>query len=515
MMAAREIIETKRLSTLLSGLADLLPLQDREINGLCLDSRKLATGDLFFARAGTQQHGLVFARRVIAQGAAAIVWEPDGLEGDRLAKELSATSLPIIPVPDLSRHLSQIAGRFYAHPSQAMTLYGITGTNGKTSICLLLAQALLSEQRCGIIGTLGAGFPGQLSATGMTTPDAITLQQLLAAQLEQGAKSVAMEVSSHALDQYRVASLAFDCAIFSNLSRDHFDYHGSLEHYANAKRRLFQLPGLNRAVINLDDPFGRELAESLAEKIAVFGYAVEAETTVPEGVQGWVVAKQVEATQRGLSISITTANGEALLQSPLMGRFNAANLLAVLSLLIHIKQWPLSKAVEVLSQLTTVPGRMERFGGGDKPSVVVDYAHTPDALEKALLALRLHCPGRLVVVFGCGGDRDQGKRPMMGEVAARLADLCYLTNDNPRSESSEAIIEQILSGMPDSDSVHVVPDRGSAIELAVAAAEADDLVLVAGKGHEDYQLVGDQVLHFDDREVVRTALNGLQERIDE
>jgi UDP-N-acetylmuramoyl-L-alanyl-D-glutamate--2,6-diaminopimelate ligase len=311
-----------------------------------------------------------------------------------------------------------------------------------------------------------------------------------------------------------VDGLSFDCALFTNLSRDHFDYHGSLENYGKAKRRLFQLPGLKRAVINLDDPFGRQLAESLSPQMAVYGYSIEADSTVPKGLQGWVRATQLQATGRGLSLSVSTAAGESCLESGLLGRFNGANLLAVLSVLL-INDWPLEQAVEVLSKLKTVPGRMERFGGSRKPTVVVDYAHTPDALEKALQALRLHCTGRLMVVFGCGGDRDRGKRPIMGEVAERFADLCYLTDDNPRSESSAEIIKQILAGMDDSDRVQVEADRGKAILQAVTAAHSSDLVLVAGKGHEDYQLVADQVLHFDDREVVQSALSAWQEGRDE
>ncbi|MCG7928622.1 MAG: UDP-N-acetylmuramoyl-L-alanyl-D-glutamate--2,6-diaminopimelate ligase [Candidatus Thiodiazotropha lotti] len=510
MMTAREITETHWLTTLLAGLADLPSEQDRQIGGLCLDSRQLVEGDLFLACAGTRQHGLAYAEQAIAQGAEAIVWEPDGGEGDRLAGELQNCALPLIKVANLSRSLSEIAGRFYDNPSRAMTLYGITGTNGKTSICQLLAQALESEHPCGMVGTLGAGLPGQLETTGMTTPDAVSVQQILSRLLGQGAKSVAMEVSSHALDQYRVDRVAFDCAIFTNLSRDHFDYHGSLENYSNAKRRLFQLPELGRAVINLDDPFGRQLAESLCQKMPVYGYSIEPDSTLPDGVQGWVRATSLQATGEGLSLSVSTPAGESRLESGLLGRFNGANLLAVLSVLL-ITGWPLERAVAVLAKLSTVPGRMERFGDSGKPTVVVDYAHTPDALEKALQALRLHCAGQLIVVFGCGGDRDPGKRPMMGEVAASEADLCYLTDDNPRSESSAEIIKQILAGMPNVDQVEVEADRGKAIRQAVSAARPGDLVLVAGKGHEDYQLVADQVLHFDDREVVQAALAGWQE----
>ena len=506
MMAAEQGIQTHRLSHLLDGMASVAPAMDLDVGGLSLDSRSVSAGDLFLACAGKQRHGLVFAGQAAARGAAAIVWEPGDAEGEKLAGEMLSRKLPLIALPELSHFVSRIAGRFFGHPSRDMTLYGITGTNGKTSISLLLAQALETEGLCGVVGTLGAGLPGRLTATGMTTPDAVAVQRLLADLHRQGAGAVAMEVSSHALDQHRAAAVAFDCAIFSNLSRDHFDYHGSLENYAAAKRKLFHMPGLGSAVINLDDPFGRELATSLSGELAVLGYAIDPDATRPAGLQGWVWAKSVESTPRGLSIVLATPQGEAVLQSRLMGRFNASNLLAVLTVLLY-RGWPLQQAVDVMAKLSTVPGRMELLGGGEKPSVVVDYAHTPDALEKALQALRRHCPGRLFVVFGCGGDRDRGKRPIMGEMAARLADVCYLTDDNPRSESSARIIEQILTGIPRTEQIRVEPDRGSAIHKAVSAAAPGDLVLVAGKGHEDYQIVGDQVLHFDDREVAAAALD--------
>ncbi|MEJ2608835.1 MAG: UDP-N-acetylmuramoyl-L-alanyl-D-glutamate--2,6-diaminopimelate ligase [Candidatus Thiodiazotropha sp.] len=514
MMVVAQEAEMLQLSNLLDGLVKVEPSMDREIGGLCLDSRTLAAGELFLACAGHQQHGLVFAEQAAAKGAVAIIWEPDDAEGSQLAADLAKLSLPMIALPGLSHFVSLIAGRFYAHPSRGMNLFGITGTNGKTSICLLLAHALQTDKPCGMIGTLGAGLPQQLNATGMTTPDAVTLQRLLADLKAQGAEAVTMEVSSHALDQGRVNALAFDCAIFTNLSRDHFDYHGTLENYTAAKRRLFQLSGVGCAVINLDDPFGQELARSLPDEVSVLGYAIDSKTLRPDRLKSWVWAKEVVSTPQGLRITVATPEEEVVLSSRLLGRFNASNLLAVLSVLLHLG-WPLQKAIKTLAELPTVPGRMELLGGRDKPAVVVDYAHTPDALEKALHSLRVHCSGRLIVVFGCGGDRDQGKRPIMGEVAARLADICYLTDDNPRSELSALIIDQILLGMPKSAPVWVVPDRGRAIQQAVANADSGDMILVAGKGHEDYQLVRDQVKHFDDREVATAALNAWGESTDE
>ncbi|MET0066326.1 MAG: UDP-N-acetylmuramoyl-L-alanyl-D-glutamate--2,6-diaminopimelate ligase [Candidatus Thiodiazotropha sp.] len=506
MMASPLQRPAHRLSYLLEGLAEVPSNQDPSIEGLALDSRKVARGGLFLACAGTRQHGLAYAETALGQGAVAIAWEPDGLQAESLAAVLNTTSVPLLPVPGLTAQVSHVAARFFAHPARSMRLVGITGTNGKTSVCQLLAQAISSEQPCAMIGTLGAGLPGNLSATGMTTPDAITVQALLADFLSHGVQAVAMEVSSHALDQHRVAGIEFETAVFTNLSRDHFDYHGSLEHYAQAKARLFQMPGLGGAVVNLDDPFGRVLIDSLASGVRRVGYSLQPGGVSQHGLDHWVYAESVDTLPDGLAIQVVAPEGKALLRSRLLGRFNAANLLATVAVLMQ-RGWSLQKAVQVLAGLPTVPGRMALLGGGDRPSVVVDYAHTPDALEKALLAARAHCPGRLHVVFGCGGDRDPGKRPIMGELGARLADVCCLTDDNPRTEPSARILAQILSGIDQPQAVRVEADRRRAIFRTIAEARPGDLVLVAGKGHEDYQLVGDQVLHFDDHEVVEEALD--------
>jgi UDP-N-acetylmuramoyl-L-alanyl-D-glutamate--2,6-diaminopimelate ligase len=513
MMASPLVQVGCRLSDLLDGLAEVPSGLDRDITGIALDSRKVGAGDLFLACAGTRQHGLVFAQQALELGAAAIVWEPDGDQAQALASALDTGETPVLPVPQLGAQVSRLAGRFYDHPGRDMTLIGITGTNGKTSVCQLVTQALSRERSCAMIGTLGAGLPGALAGTGMTTPDGVRVQALLAEFLNQDVKSVAMEVSSHALDQSRVADLGFDTAVFTNLSRDHFDYHGSFEHYASSKARLFHRPGLRCAVINLDDPFGRELIENLAPEVRAIGYSLDCEAVSQAGLDDWLCAASVETLPEGLSIRIVSPQGEAQLLSSLLGQFNASNLLAATGVLMQ-QGWALHKAVEVLAGLSTVPGRMALLGGGERPSVVVDYAHTPDALEKALLAVRAHCPGRLHVVFGCGGDRDPGKRPIMGELASRLADVCCLTDDNPRTEPSERILEQILAGIESPQTVSVVADRRQAIFRTIAGARVGDLVLVAGKGHEDYQLVGDQVLHFDDHEVVREALDAWREVTD-
>lgn len=505
MMAAVQLLEQPTLAGLLAGILTVEPALDREILGLTLDSREVRSGSLFLACIGSHHHGLVHAPQAIDQGAAAILWEPDGGEGERIAAELGAGSVPLLAVADLSRRVSAIAARFYGDPSRQMRVYGITGTNGKTSISQLLAQALGDELPCGIMGTLGCGFPGALKPTGYTTPDAVTLQRLLAAMLRQGAGAVSMEVSSHALDQGRAEAVRFHGAIFTNLSRDHFDYHGTQENYAAAKRRLFLSAGLRSAVINFDDPQGRRLLEGLPREVAPLVYTLDGDVDLPSGIAGWAQARRIDPTGSGMAIELACHRGEGLLKSHLLGRFNAANLLAVLLVLLQ-RDWDLQRALRVMERLATVPGRMQLFGGGAEPTVVVDYAHTPDALEQALQAVRLHCTGELSVVFGCGGDRDRGKRPLMGGLAERLADQVIVTDDNPRSEPSGSIIEEILKGMRQPAQALVVNDRARAIREAIGIARPGDLVLVAGKGHEDYQLVGEQTLHFDDREQAAQAL---------
>ncbi len=509
MMTAEQLTDHPTLAGLLAGLVEIEPVHDRPVQGVTLDSREVVAGSLFLACTGSREHGLSYARQAVEAGAVAIAWEPDAGEGDSLAAGLSDLPVPLLAVPALSWHVSAIAGRFYGDPSQRMCVYGITGTNGKTSISQLLAQALSDEAPCAIIGTLGYGFPGALRATGMTTPDAVTLQCLLAEMRGRGACELTMEVSSHALDQGRAEAVRFDGAIFTNLSRDHFDYHGTLENYAAAKQRLFQMPGLGFAVINYDDEEGRRLLRKLEPAVEAMVYSLEPDAEIPEGLSGWVRARSVTPSSAGLEIELSCHRGEGVLKSRLLGRFNGSNLLAVLLVLL-VRGWDLQRALRVMQRLDTVPGRMQLLGGGELPPVVVDYAHTPDALEKALLAAREHCAGWLSVVFGCGGDRDRGKRPQMGRLAERLADRVYVTDDNPRSESSAVIIDEILAGMQAPEGAVVEPDRRQAIQRAINEASPGDLVLVAGKGHEDYQLVGAERLHFDDREEVAQALKAWQ-----
>jgi len=477
-----------RLSELLAGHVDAAPLQDPVIHGLTLDSRAVEPGFLFLAVPGARADGRRFISGALARGAVAVVYEAEGAEPD-------THGVIAIGLPNLRERIGSLADRFYGSPSRKLKVIGVTGTNGKTTTTQLLAQALdRANRRCGLIGTLGSGFPGALDPSLHTTPDAVSVQRLLAGFVQAGATAVCMEVSSHALDQARVAGVAFDIAVFTNLTRDHLDYHGDMDRYAAAKARLFDFPHLEAAVINADDRFGQALIERTRDRIPVIGFGLE---------RGEVRAPAVTPSTDGLAMQVGTPHGEVEIKSPLLGRFNASNLLAVLAVLLAIDM-PLAEAAQAVSRAQPVAGRMERFGGGNRPLVVVDYAHTPDALDKVLAALREHTRGKLVCVFGCGGDRDRGKRPLMGAIAERLADVVILTNDNPRHEDPQAILAEIAAGMRTTPTV--VPDRTQAIGAALAESRAGDIVLVAGKGHEDYQQIGDRRLPYSDRETVQKLL---------
>ncbi len=495
MMAARGLPEGLPLSSLLGGKVRL-PV-DPLVTGVALDSRRVCPGTLFLALRGGRLDGGAFIDAAIEAGAVAVVREAPADAGVSMRH-----GVPVVPMAGLRWHAGEIAARFYGEPSRDLRVVGITGTNGKTSCAHFLAQTLAAEGRpVGVIGTLGNGLFGDLAPATHTTPDAVTLQSLLARLRESGAREVVMEVSSHGLDQGRVHGVRFHTALFTNLSRDHLDYHPDMAHYGRAKRRLFTLPGLRHAVINADDPFGRELIRSLPEGLQVWGYTLEGRDGAPLMVSGEALRLMPE----GIRMRVRTPAGEGVVTSPLLGRFNAANLLAVLTALLA-QDVPLERAIERLARLSPVPGRMERFGGGEKPLVVVDYAHTPDALEQVLRTLREH-GRRLWCVFGCGGDRDRGKRPQMGAVAARHADRVILTDDNPRNEAPAAIVADIQRGIPAaSAAVSVCHRREAAIEQAIREADAGDVVVIAGKGHEACQLVGDEKRPFSDREVVRRVL---------
>jgi len=498
-------VHTRYRFSLGALLQDLLPVPenaDRPVTGLCADSREVQPGDLFIARRGLRVEGADYIDAALERGAVAALWEP---QPDVTAVPVawrhpaSGTPVPVLAMPDLAAQLGEIADRFYANPSRALTITGITGTNCKTSVSHFLAHALSEETPWGVIGTLGTGLVGELTPTTHTTPDVIRVHRILAELRESGAAGVAMEISSHALDQNRVDRVRFDFAVFTNLSRDHLDYHGDMASYAAAKRRLFRWPDLQGAVINADDPAGRALAAELPSSLPVLRYGLDP-AREPD-----LLARGVTLIPAGLQAEVVTPAGEGRLNAPLLGRFNLANLLATLGVLLQ-HGMALETALSRLASLPPVPGRMERFGGGGLPQVVVDYAHTPDALAQVLTALREHRPARLVCVFGCGGDRDRGKRPLMDEVAERLADRVIITDDNPRTEDPAAIRGEILAGVARPGAVTVISDRRAAIHRAVAEAEADDIVLVAGKGHEDWQILAAGRIPFRDADEVQAAL---------
>ncbi len=460
------------------------------LTALTADSRHAGPQIAFAAYPGTVHDGRAYIPQAIARGAPAILWDESHFLWD------PAWQVPNVPVRDLKYHIGAIAARIYGDPSQKLRMFGVTGTNGKTSVAHWIAQALaLTGNSAVVVGTLGNGFPGSLSPSLNTTPDAVQLQEMLAYYLKEGARACAMEVSSHGLQQGRVNGCHFDVAVLTNLSRDHLDYHGSMEAYAEAKASLFTWPGLKYAVLNLDDEFGQSLA-ARKNGVKTIGYGFH---------RGEVMAETITADREGMALSLVTAWGRAELRARLLGRFNAANLMAALAALL-VSDVSLGDACNALSRVTPPAGRMQMLGGGTHPLVVVDYAHTPDALEKVLSTLRpLVGSGRVICVFGCGGNRDRGKRPLMGRAASQGADLVYVTSDNPRNEDPTAIIADILEGVQ-AGSSRIEANRARAIFEAVGEANASDIVLVAGKGHENYQEIQGQKLPFSDVEVAQKAL---------
>lgn len=460
------------------------------VTALTADSRQAGPGMAFAAYPGAAHDGRDFIPQAVAKGAPAIFWEADHFLWD------PAWPVPNAAVAGLKQRIGEIAACVYGDPSSRLHMIGVTGTNGKTSVTHWIAQAMSSLGTPSVVvGTLGNGFAEALSPAANTTPDAVQLQESLARYVREGARACAMEVSSHGLHQGRVNGCRFNVAVLTNLSRDHLDYHGSMEAYAAAKADLFAWPGLGHAVLNLDDEFGRALVGKTGSA-KVIGYGFE---------RGEVMAESIRAGRDGLALSLNTAWGRAKLESPLLGRFNAHNLLAALAALLA-SDVPLDRACAALAGVKPPAGRMQTLGGGTHPLVVVDYAHTPDALEKVLDTLRpLAGDGRVICVFGCGGNRDKGKRPLMGRAASQGADLVFVTSDNPRNEEPLAIIADILQGI-ETDSAHTEPDRARAIFEAVGAAKANDIVLIAGKGHEDYQEVHGKKTRFSDVEAAQKAL---------
>ena len=494
MMAKSKAIDGVELAELLAG--EGRAPAGIYIHGLALDSRGVRPGYLFLACRGQDHHGLKYLTDACARGAVAVAYDPAGAD----AYLPLHSDLPAVAITDLAGKAGHIAARFYADPSAGQKVVGVTGTNGKTSVSLITAQSLAEAGKaCGVLGTVGYGPYGKLETPTHTTPDAVSLQAWFARFRDQGLRHASLEVSSHALDQGRVNGVHFAVAVFTNLTHDHLDYHGSMESYGAAKRRLFGMPGLKHAVINLDDAFGRSLAVELPKGVQCIGYTLE-ERESPTGIT--LKGEGLALNSGGITFDVASELGRGHVDSRLLGRFNAYNLLAVQGALLALGL-RFEETLRALSRAHTVPGRMECFGGGaGHPLVVVDYAHTPDGLEKALTAARAHCRGELWCVFGCGGDRDRRKRPEMGAIAERLADRVLVTDDNPRHEDGDAIVTEILAGMREPARAEVQRDRRAATAQAVHAAVPGDVVLVAGKGHETEQLVGDRRLHYSDRETV-------------
>ena len=492
----------RALSDLTAGLASVPA--GIVVSDVTLDSRAATPGSLFLACRGHKQHGLDFAAQAIALGASAVLYEPVDANDARVPGQ-GTPGVFFGSVPQLSRHVGTIADRFFGSPSQSMVIAGITGTNGKTTCAYLLSQALTHcGKPTGYAGTIGYGMPAALTATAHTTSDAVTVHRQLDQLRRLGAECVAMEVSSHALDQGRVNAVRFHTAVFTNLTRDHLDYHGTMDKYGAAKALLFASTGLVARVINVDDDFGAQLAARPSSARLVVTTRRE-----PSTLAQFVRATRVRAESSGLAIGIESSWGVGEVSVPLIGDFNVENVLTVLATLLA---WgvPLTDAANALSKCRAPSGRLELFGGrGLQPLAVVDYAHTPDAMSKALRAARLHCKGRLHVVFGAGGDRDPGKRPLMGTIAAELADNIVVTDDNPRTEDPRRIVADICAGlraapvMVRATSVRVEHDRKRAIVSTLESAALDDVVVVAGKGHEDYQIYGTEHRPFSDQAVIR------------
>lgn len=478
----------------------ILTSLNQTFTSITADSRKVQAGSLFLAYPGVHSDGRNYIAQAIQAGATAVVWEHEGFawSADWQVNNLA--------VKNLKLQVGAIAAEFYQYPSSKLKMIGVTGTNGKTSVSQWVAQCLtLIGKKTAVLGTIGNGFLDTQTEAANTTPDAILLQAMLADYVRQNADAVAMEVSSHGLDQGRVNGVAFDIAVLTNLSRDHLDYHETMEAYAAAKQKLFAWEGLGTAIVNADDAFGSKLASSIkAQGKVCVSYGFES-----NGAQYDISASHLRLHDAGLSMHVKTPQGEVTIKAPVLGRFNAYNVLAVLATLLALNV-SLADAVTVLARIKPVIGRMQQFGGGELPLVVIDYAHTPDALEKVLSTLKeqVGSEAKLICVFGCGGDRDAGKRPLMGNIASTLADEVVVTTDNPRTENPAAIIQAIVSGMKDGYVVEL--DRASAIRSAISAAKQGDIILVAGKGHENYQEISGVKYPFDDALIAQAALKTYQ-----
>lgn len=491
-MPAEHMTAAPTLADLLQGYADVPGIP---VHGIASDSRLLQDGFLFLAVQGMSSHGLDYLEQAKQAGACAIAWDTaSGVEpGD--------IGIRTIAIDDLAGKLGEIASRYYGRPSEQLNVIGVTGTNGKTTVAWMVAQAreLLGE-RCAYLGTLGHGVDSVEGGDGMTTPVAIELHGHLADFVAAGATSAAIEVSSHALSQGRVDGVRFDTALFTNLSRDHLDYHADMADYFDSKARLFLQYDPNDRIVNLDSEFGTQMAALCGQQVVTVSTKTD---RVADG-RPYVFVRSADATQQGFEITFVSSWGDGRFTLPMPGDFNVENAVLVLALLLK-KAVPLDAACDVMSGLSAPPGRMQRVAVAG-PAVFIDYAHTPTALDSALHSLSAHCRGKLWCVFGCGGDRDQGKRPQMGEAAGQYSDHVVITTDNPRSENAQVIIDDILAGTRQTDEVTVIEDRAAAIAWVIGQACDNDVVLIAGKGHEDYQELNGERIAFSDYAVAQQAL---------
>lgn len=503
------------LERLLQGFSTDALSSAISVSGITIDSRLVKEGDCFVALKGTQTDGAHYIEQAVTAGAAAVLVDAQS----ELSVDQSRLSVPLISVDHLSSRLSEIAGRFYGNPSQNMDVVAFTGTNGKTTCSLLYAQLLAKakvsgeQQKSSYIGTTGYGVTGSQSSNTtdqifkskrsgevqLTTPDAVSVQRIMAELAMNGTQSVALEASSHSLVQHRLQSIDIDIAVFTNLSRDHLDYHQDLESYAAAKARLFDLPSVKTAIINLDDPVGVQIAANLQPEIQLITFSLDNQVAD-------IHCRQIDLNASGICAQLVTPWGEGEINANLIGSFNLSNLLAVIAAACA-RGVTLENCLQLLPELQPAPGRMQTVSANAEPQVIIDYAHTPDALQKALQAIKPYCLGRLWLVFGCGGNRDTGKRIEMGKIADQFADRIIVTNDNPRFEQPEQIAEQIIQGIQGDVTIEL--DRRRAISTSIIQAEGQDIILIAGKGHEDYQIIGDTRLPFSDQQEALIALEAV------
>ena len=485
---------------------------DFSVGRLVLDSREITDGDTFVAVNGFQLDGRKFIESAFDKGASLVIADAD--ESQDWLKEIEQNENiaqdKIVWIDNLKDNLSLLAANYYGHPSHALKVIGVTGTNGKTSCSFMVAKTLQQLHfECFLLGTLGVGQSSNLQSSENTTADAITMQRILAQAVNAGAQFASMEISSHGIHQGRANSVKLNTAIFTNLTRDHLDYHGSMENYGAAKRELFLSEDLQNAVLNMDDKFGRKLAKD--DAITATKWLVTTKLpTSGSNLNRWIWAENIDYSLHGIHAKVYTPWGSGELESSLIGEFNLSNLLMVIAALGHVFN-DVAPVLRAVKRISSAPGRMEKIGNKKTPLAIVDYAHTPDALEKTLQTIRDHCVGMIWCVFGCGGDRDPGKRPLMARIAEKLANRVVVTNDNPRTESEEKIREDIFAGFRKAEKASFISDRKEAIKHALNNAQPGDAVLIAGKGHEDYQIIGTEKFHLSDIEIATQIIEELSD----